>query len=65
MEKLYEIKTYKRLFECNECGEGEMLYVPSSEDGNGWYHHRCSYCGHECFLDKVYPENYTKLFRVD
>ena len=64
MERLYEIKTYKLSFECNECGDGEMLYVPSDEDGKEWYHHRCSMCGYECYLDKKYPYYSTKVVEV-
>jgi DNA-directed RNA polymerase subunit RPC12/RpoP len=67
MEKKIPIKTYKALYECDECG-GEVKSAislelkPQNTYCGNLIKHKCNTCNKEYWLDKPYP--YIKYIEV-
>ncbi len=56
MEKKTEVRSFEVTYICDECKEGEMIYI--GEFMSNWnltYQHRCEKCFHIQYFDLVYP----------
>lgn len=57
-EELFEVKPIGIRYKCEHCGKGEMKVDIENliiRQSNAMYKHRCTECGGELLLPKMYP----------